>query len=1090
MNRHWEKKFKLYKASAGSGKTYTLVKEFLILCLSSNNSFSYKGILAVTFTNKAANEMKAKIMSYLDGIINNDQGSKNMKEDLLEIIGVDYDTLRDRAIKLYDDILHNYSDLNVSTIDSFIQQVSRSFARELNIPSQYKVVLDNDDLFDDLIQRIDARIGKDDVFITRILSEFLRYNLSEENTWHLDTPIKEFLEKLLKENAYKKGELSNIVTINEEQYVEIEKYLDDKISYYKNLIKTNIENINSFNINNGLSFDDYNKVLPSLLNKIEKDINTEPKSFINKTLIDILSGEKNWNKNKKICVGESERLQLLEYFSNILESHSALFIVNIVKKNLYLYVLRGTLLNIIKEYTEETNKVHISEFNKRISDIIDDCSVPFIYERIGSRYKHFFIDEFQDTSVLQWFNFLPLINNSLSEGYANLLVGDAKQAIYRFRSGEVEQIIKLPKIHKKEDKKYLDECEKNIDANYSEFSLDTNYRSKKNIINFNNSFFKSAKNQLKDKTYESVYTDNMEQKCNYEPGDYEGYVKADVFKTENFIEEGKKRYSVKKLKEAINMAMLNDINILKEKGFSYSDITILVRSNSDGSLIADFLAKNNIPVISSESILLKSSDKVQLIILALRHLVDVNNDVIRLTLAFYQNLIGSVATQEIDDSSLTKALNTNIDENKFAELRSKSLSVYDLCIGIMKMYNMSTVDDVFLQYFMNTVHDWQSNENADIRAFLDFWEKKSNSLFVKISGKIDAVQIMSIHKSKGLEFRAVLYPYAITKIPDFHPNEEWLSFKNETGFNLLNDMPHLDKFILPIKSALIGTSLESHYHREYYKAAFDDINILYVAMTRPKELLYIYTDNGKSKDNPDNFFIDYFNQTEIESNDERLVFECEECEEKTTYSLGEVKCFEKKKEVIQELEHKKGEKYPTIDISCMINNKPDTTMFWKKDEDLNPREWGVLVHEIFSKINTIDDAPIVLRRYVNDGVIDHNESDNILAQFKKVAEMEEIKEAFSPDAIVKNEMEILVGNAESHNASKAKILRPDRYVELKDKVIVIDYKTGAPEEEHYGQLRQYMLVLREMISHKNIEAFLVYIGKETKVEPVFLDRLF
>ena len=165
-------------------------------------------------------------------------------------------------------------------------------------------------------------------------------------------------------------------------------------------------------------------------------------------------------------------------------------------------------------------------------------------------------------------------------------------------------------------------------------------------------------------------------------------------------------------------------------------------------------------------------------------------------------------------------------------------------------------------------------------------------------------------------------------------------------------------------------------------------------------------------------------------------------------------------------------------------------MFWKKDEDLNPREWGVLVHEIFSKINTIDDAPIVLRRYVNDGVIDHNESDNILAQFKKVAEMEEIKEAFSPDAIVKNEMEILVGNAESHNASKAKILRPDRYVELKDKVIVIDYKTGAPEEEHYGQLRQYMLVLRVMISHKNIEAFLVYIGKETKVEPVFLDRLF
>ncbi|MBQ8761202.1 MAG: UvrD-helicase domain-containing protein [Bacteroidales bacterium] len=1081
MNKCSGNNFKLYKASAGSGKTYTLVKEFLTLCLSSDNSFSYKGILAVTFTNKAANEMKAKILSNLDGIINKDPDYMSMRKDVLNIIKIDEDVLEERAKRLYDDILHNYSDLNVSTIDSFIQQVSRSFAKELNLPSQYKVILDSDDLFDDLIQRIDAKIGKDDKFVTYILSRFLKYNLSEENTWHLDAPIKDFLEKLIKESAYKKGESINAESIDESQYEEIEKYLDDKISHYKNLINVNIENIDVFNNENSLSFDDYNKVLPSFLNKIKKDINIEPKNLINKTLNDILYEGKNWNKNKKISVSEPQSLQLITYFTNILESHSSLYLINIVKKNLYLYVLRGTLTNIINQYIEETNKVHISEFNKRISDVIDDCSVPFIYERIGSRYKHFFIDEFQDTSVLQWFNFLPLINNSLSEGFSNLLVGDAKQAIYRFRSGEVEQIIKLPQIYKKRDSDFFLECESNFNNQFVEYSLDTNYRSKKNIINFNNSFFRKAKSQLTHKDYESVYTDNMEQKYMYKSGDYEGYVKTEIFKTENFIEEGKKRHSTKKIKEAINNAMLNDINILKEKGFSYSDITILVRSNTDGSLIADFLAKNNVPVISSESILLKSSDKVQLIILALKHLVDADNDVVRLSLAFYQNLLKSKTNDE-DSSLLKDALNTDIDEDYFTELRSKSLSIYDLCFGIMKMYEMSPVDDVFLQYFMNTVHDWQCSENGDIKSFLDFWEKKSGALFVKISGKMDAVQIMSIHKSKGLEFKVVMYPYATTKIPDFHPNEEWLSFKED--FKLLEDMPHLENFILPVKSGLIGTSLESHYNDEYDKAAFDDINVMYVAMTRPEELLFIYTDDETSKDNQNNFFVDYFSQNNIESNGDVLDFVYDECDDRDVYSLGEINYINKEKDKsdTKELRSEEGEEYFTIDWLQKLRIEPDATMFWKKDDDLNPREWGILVHEIFSKINTIDDAPLILKRYVNDGYIDQANADNLMTQFVEVVGRDEIREAYSPEAVVKNEMDIL--------DREGNIMRPDRYVELKDKVMLIDYKTGAPDEKYYEQLKRYMLALKEMIPHKNIEAYLVYMGKETKVEQVFLDRLF
>ena len=1083
MNDSYSGNFKLYKASAGSGKTYTLVKEFLLLCLSSDNYFSYRGILAVTFTNKAANEMKAKILSNLDGIINDDQAYKNMKDDLLKIIKIDYDTLRNRAIRLYDDILHNYSDLNVSTIDSFIQQVSRSFSKELNLPSQYKVILDNDDISDELIQRIDTKIGKDDKFITYILSEFLNFNLDEESSWHLDGPIKSFVEKLFKENAYKKGELMNIELIDEKQYSEINSYLNGKISELENIIHAKVDSINEFNDLNRLTFDDYNKVLPSLLSKISKDINTEPKKLINKTLSDIINGDKNWYKNKKTDVTETQRLLLLSYFSDIITAHSELYLVKTVKKNLYLYVLRGTLLSIIREYAEETNRVHISEFNKRISDIIDDCSVPFIYERIGSRYKHFFIDEFQDTSRLQWFNFLPLLNNSLSEGYSNLLVGDAKQAIYRFRSGEVEQIIKLPEIHNKDKKDFLDECESNFRSHFKGFSLDTNYRTRKNIVNFNNSLFESAKYQLGNERYRSVYdNENMHQKYIVKDDKYEGYVKTEIFKVEKCIDEGKQRHSIKRIKEAINIAMLNDINILKNKGFNYSDITILVRSNSDGSIIADFLAKNNVPVISSESILLKSSDKVQLIIFALKHIADAENKVVRLELAFYENLMAVNAGGAENINLLKNALNTAINEDEFAELKSKSLSLYDLCARIMQMYSLNPLNDVFLQYFMNAVYDWQNRENGDVKSFLEFWEKKSNTLFVKVSGKVDAVQIMSIHKSKGLEFKVVMYPYAITKIPDFHSNEVWLPFKER--LDILKDIPHLDNFILPIKSGLIGTTMESYYREEYDKASFDDLNIMYVAMTRPKELLFIYTDNDKSKENPDNFFIDYFAQNRIESNNDILDFKCEEYEEKCVYSLGEIEYVDDKKEKpdTKELTNENAEKYSTFDWTKSINKNTETSLLWKKEEDYDSRERGIVIHEIFSKINTVDDAPKIFKRYVNDGVISKEFADTLMSDFMHIVEMDEMKEAFSAEAIVKNEMEILdcYGN----------VMRPDRYVELRDKVILIDYKTGSQDEQYYEQLRRYMLTLMEMISHKNIEAFLVYIGKETKVEPVFLDRLF
>lgn len=1088
MSKLKNNKFKLYKASAGSGKTYTLVKEYLLLCLAHDNR-SCKDILAVTFTNKAANEMKVKILHNLEGIANGYDDCSSMKNDLMLELKIDENTLKNRAEALFDTILHNYSDFSISTIDSFVQQISRNFSKELNLPHQYKVLIDDDDLLDELIQSIDSKIVDDNKYLTDILTDFVNFQIDEENSWRVDIAIRDFIKKLLKESAYKKGENLEIKPLSAEEYQNVKASLNDINKKCRKNIDDNIDSIVDFENKFSVTQNDYqdkSRGLPSLLKKIKKNIDVEPSAVLSSTVRKILDREKDWfskNIDKTVIDNINKSgVDVVGLYMDLVKSHQNLFLVNLVRKNLYLYALRGTLVDIINQHIEETNKVHISEFNKRISDIIGDCSVPFIYERIGNRYKHFFIDEFQDTSLLQWQNFLPLINNSLSEGKMNLLVGDAKQAIYRFRSGEVEQIIKLPQIYTDDESESIKEYEKNLSLYFENKSLDTNYRSRKNIVDFNNTFFKLSKNKLTSVNYRNVYDNNLKQKCSKD-NEYEGYVSVQVFDMECF--ENDDNISKNALyKEAVKQSVLDDIASLRKNNFKYSDITILIRNNSDGSDIADFLAKNNVPVISSDSILLKSSDKVRLIILTLKYFTDNNNDVVKLSLSFYKNICGD---QE-KSYDIQEALKENLDTGRLDELLRRSFSLYDLCCGIVKMYNFNVVEDVFLQYFMNLVHEWQNNENEGVEAFVEYWDKKSDSFFVKISSDIDAVQIMTIHKSKGLEFKVVLYPYAYTKVPDrFHGNEKWLPLDN---IDQLKDVENIKNFVLPVNKSLAATNMEHHYTEEVDKASFDDFNIMYVAMTRPSDLMFVYTNNKVTEDSY-NFFVDFFDAgnayaEDAEKDDLKIIdsFDVEISDSGKKYILGSIVNKEKKNEQIENIIELDGNEPPhPIVWTDILKMEPDPTMFWSSEEnDFQPEEWGNLVHEILAKINTVDDSGNIINNYVEQGTIDEKRGGMLLQQFQKIMEIDEIKAAYSKDAVIRNEMEILT--------SDKKILRPDRYAELDDKVILIDYKTGRQHEKYYEQLRNYMAALHDMGIRKNIEAYLLYIGDKIEIEQVFLDRLF
>jgi ATP-dependent exoDNAse (exonuclease V) beta subunit len=376
---------------------------------------------------------------------------------------------------------------------------------------------------------------------------------------------------------------------------------------------------------------------------------------------------------------------------------------------------------------------------------------------------------------------------------------------------------------------------------------------------------------------------------------------------------------------------------------------------------------------------------------------------------------------------------------------------------------------------MNMVQEWQNSENAGINAFLEHWDRKSDNIHVKISGKIDAVQIMTIHKSKGLEYKVVMYPYVTTKLPEkFHSTEKWIPVNNE-DFNIPDKINNIiDDFMLPISSTLQYTDMKEYYGEELNKIAFDDINAIYVAMTRPKDVLYIYTDNKTNGDDNKNLFLDYdiLNRYEKETDEIKKVkfkqiVKDEECKF-DEYQLGEIEYHSDKKDDNDEKEItlKEGCNRDTIDWFKILKFDSISSI---NSEDDDAKKTGILVHEIYSKIMTLADAEGVIQYYLDAGHIDQKRADFLLKKFQMIAMNPDIKDAYSEKAIIKNEMGIL---------TKESLKRPDRYAELEDRIILIDYKTGKRYDQYDEQMKKYVDALKGMGIEKNIEAYLLYIGKE------------
>lgn len=1037
----------VYKSSAGSGKTTTLVNEYLKIALKKPESFRH--ILAITFTNKAANEMKERVIGTLKNLANPVIQSTESLSEVIRDINIDLTELRIRAQKLLSLILHNYDEFAISTIDSFIHRVIRTFATDVQLPQNFEVVIDDEDIIPDIIQNLYNKVG-DDQELTKVLIKFVLAEADEENNYDPTSKLVSFIKRHMDEDGFK--HISKLNKLNISELSDIISRIVSKFGYEKSEIIKIANNAISLCESNNLDIKDFyqgSRGILAYFNKVREFKVPDEKLFPSPTVQKTIDEEKWFGAKAKVDIQNSILKiapELTEYYHYLITKIENYFFYRLIYSKIYSLALVHEIRNIFIEFTEQTGKVHISEFNKKISNEIADQPIPFIYERLGRKYRHFLIDEFQDTSMLQWYNLLPLIEESLSYGNFNMLVGDAKQAIYRFRNGEVELFANLPKLYGNDGSQLSVLRQNMLQQEYQEVILSTNWRSYSEIIKFNNDFFKKITTNLSEKI-QNIYSDIEQQ---LPENDKKGGLVSLNFVDADDSEEYKKR----KLENIRGF-----IDQLKENNFSEKDICILCRTKKNAIGIAEFLLANNYNVVSSESLLLKNSPKVRLIIAFFKLTIYTGNE---LALAeFIENYLSVFPEKgsfDIVFNTIRKNRESYIEEIfryfnvDISVLDIEMFSVYELAEFIIRNIICQTKADIFIQYFLDFIYE--SQEQIDV--FILRWEDKKEKLFIAMPESIDAIQIMTIHKAKGLAFPAVIVDAANVK-NDNTKNEYWEDLQ-------LPEIMELTVGLLPLTKKIELINRGHIYKEEVTKTSLDFLNLLYVAFTRPVKVLYAIGQirSTRSLDKFTNYMAGYLK--------DKGIWE----ENKWRYDFGELNYESvEKDDAINETT--KLETFVSTKWQDLINIAASEDIIDKTLSSISSNAYGKLIHSILSEIETVEDISIIISSLAHSGLLVESDIKLIENTIIGVVTHPELVKYFKAGQIIKNETEIIIG--------KGEIIRPDRVVVDNKLLTIIDYKTGEEKEQDYKQLGEYRDAFNSL-GYKSIESKLVYIGDVVRVVDV------
>lgn len=1062
--------FITYNASAGSGKTTNLVAEYLSICM--DNPTRFKNILAITFTNNATAEMKSRIVDTLYHFafdpLESLQGSEKA---ICKMVKVKCPTLSDaemqtKSKELLSHILYDYPNFSISTIDSFFQRLIRAFAFELNINLDFSVVVQLDDYYTQTVDILLNKISKDHASLTRSVLNLLDSQLDEKGKWQLENELVRTLATIYREDTYfpmqKLSEVENLNDIITELFntkKELLKYLKTEAQVGCNLIKnTGLSAVDFFQVNKGI-YTWFNRVLtnPSsaqsdgfVVKAIEKECFTSPKA--------------------PRSLSQSEYEDLKAQYLKVKEAQKNYARLAAFVKNIHALSLLFELKSIMDEIKLRDNLFYLSETNYKVYNEIKDEETPYIYEKLGNKYSYFFIDEFQDTSNLQWENMLPLIRNALASGGKSILFGDVKQAIYRFRGGD-SQLLHAVTTDEDYQKKIAP-----MDTSFEIEPLQTNYRTDGYVVNFNNKFFSYLKILDKFSTLAKGYYEEVEQTI-AEGREKKGFVSIQ-FKSPDAGED----YLTQSVLEAVQDA--------RNRNFRLRDIAILSRGNEISNALGEFLTKNEIPVISSNSLLLKSSDKINLMISVLRFLVDEND---ALSICIVGNYILKQHQQEND--SLSEVLDMIIPKQKVTETDKKEnhdptetqrennflkflndrgftinpyeliqQPLYSLVSKLMTIFHLEETD-AFVSAFLENVLTYSQSSNGELSSFLDWWSQNEEKLSISMPDGIDAITVMTIHSSKGLQFPVVILPCTQykegkTKTTFWYENPNYLQS---------DDALKLPFVQLNNNDELSSIGLGDYVEEEKNLTAIDNLNILYVAHTRPKNALYIITGKPQSEGGRGNYnlFLDQFVQRNLQPTHQ---------DEQETSQL-----FQQNEEMLNFIQDENNPLhfwYGDIDFKVTSNeseqnqgSQNEISRFYTTDfalpqlafqGNMVERNRGNAVHDFLSKLKAFPKNETELDNMNFEG---NPFCSDIKAALSTIMERPDFYRLFGDEAQVLNEVSILTQDGE--------LKRPDRVVIYSDKVFVIDYKTGSPAPKYQNQINEYVSLL-EGLGYQNVEGILLY----------------
>lgn len=1095
------KPLKIYKASAGSGKTFTLAVEYIKLLV--KDPYEYKHILAVTFTNKATGEMKSRILSTLYGLANECESANGYldvlkADEMIVSLGLDEKDIRKNCAIALNNIIHDYSRFRIETIDSFFQSVIRDLTRELDLTANLRVDLNAEEVLDEAVERIIEELDKtNDVFES--VYSFVQEKIQEGKNWMINSEVSKFGKNIFKEAFLRNRE---VITNSIKDAKQLRKYkaeLQKIKSALQEDCKTKGKGFLMEMDRLDVSFADIksgDRYVGSFIRKMAEGVIPDITASMQKYADDASSM---FSKNAKADVVNKITTELHPFLKDIVN----VFLPGVAKtvnsidaicKHLNHLMLLNVINDRVRALNTEANRFLLADSAHFLNEIIDGSDIPFVYEKAGTWFKHIMIDEFQDTSALQWENFKPLIRNSIDDYESCLIVGDVKQSIYRWRDSDWQIL----------NKRINDEFERYLDSQ----TLKTNYRSSGRVVHFNNQFFRKAV-EIINEEYRKVHkTDSQDLLKAYSDvrqlvkssNEGIGYVYVNNYVGADYDEQTPRR-------------ILETVKKLHEDGVAWEDITILVRKNDAIPTLCNYFNEHSdeidTKIVSDQAFRLDSSSVVNLIILALTAISNANDRFALCNLAIHYQMMlqGDINIKEEASKyflATDEELKALLPDGFMQKMEAYSFTpLNELIEELHKVLGLENVkgQDSYLFFFHDQVNAFVQDNQTDIDNFLVYWNE---NLCMKTipNGASDGIRIMSIHKSKGLEFHTVVVPYC-----------DWSTSGKSDDLLWCNPLvePYNQLPIVPINfsSSLDNSIFSNEYREEVLRNNVDNLNLVYVAFTRASKNLVVLTGKKSTKKSTtyniqrivveaiekmmkNNSSLDVSDETPIElieesegdssvwyygevvkseSEDENRVNEDENAETKEKENVLEQKYVDVETEFVHE----------EANIEFRQSNESKKLILDEDNEDMSDDyiERGLIYHKIFELIKTKDDVDRVINEldgcgYFNSVVSVDEARKNIKSALEDPLAGRWFEEGWKDF----NECSIMYRDKYGNIQEK----RPDRVILKDDETIVIDYKSGQEKTYYAKQVSLYMNLLERM-GYKNIKGYIWYF-MQNKIEDV------